>query len=116
MREIGLNFDLAAVREVAKLDLFLALGSFEKDKFGAPRGLVTPNLLEPENFLVEANAFLQVVQPIAGMEQLEGESHGFILAEAWCRAMSQDSPMVRSPRSPSHVPTSPRRRSNMDAC
>ena len=76
MGEVWLHFDVAAVREAADFDKFLALRCLEEGEFGAAWGLVAPHFFEAQCPLVEFNGLLKVVHTVAGMVQFVYDAHG----------------------------------------
>ena len=46
-----------------------AAGGFEENQFRSARGFVAADLLKAEDGFVKADALLEVVKPVAGVEQ-----------------------------------------------
>lgn len=76
MGQVGLNLDRAAIGKVAKLDGFFAFLGFQEDQFRTARGFVAAHFFEAEDLPVEADGAFEVVYPVPGMEEFEGQSHG----------------------------------------
>src|SRR4051794_4339048 len=67
--EIGLHLHWATVREVAKLDQFLAVGRFQESQFRAARRFVAAHFLEAEDFLVKLHRPFEIVEPITRVQK-----------------------------------------------
>ena len=70
-REVGQiwpNHDWAALIILAKLDLFLALGRFEKNELRAAPGSVPSYFLQTENVSIKRDRLFQIGYAITGMQ------------------------------------------------
>lgn len=68
--EIGSDLNGAAGVVFADFDQLLASRSFEKDKLGPPSARDAPDFFQAENIFVKGNRFLQIGNPVAGVEEL----------------------------------------------
>jgi hypothetical protein len=73
--EVGLDVDGAAGGEGAQFDGFLAARGLQEDEFGAAGGLVPTDFVESQDFAVEPDGAVEVIDAIAGMEEA-GNAHG----------------------------------------
>jgi hypothetical protein len=69
MGEIGPDGHRTTARIIGDFDQLLAFGSFEENELGAAWRLVTFDLLQSQNVLVEGDGFLQVINAIAGVQE-----------------------------------------------
>jgi len=76
MCQVGLDFHRPAPREVAKLDEFLAVGSLHENQFPSTWRLLPMDLFETQDVLIETDGTLQIVKPVARVQELFGCRHG----------------------------------------
>lgn len=68
--EIRADLDRTACIEFAYFNQLLASGSFEKNELGPATACETPDFFQSENVFVKGNGFLQIGNPVAGVEEL----------------------------------------------
>jgi hypothetical protein len=68
MGQVRPNHYWTALIILAKLDLFLALGRFEKNELGAAPGGVTSCFLQTEDVSIKHDRLFQIGHAITGMQ------------------------------------------------
>jgi len=65
VRQVWTDDDRSALVKFAKLNFLIAARRFQKNELRTAPRSVTPNLLQPQNILIERDRFFQVVYAVA---------------------------------------------------
>ena len=74
--KVRLHLHRIAAGKVTNLDQLLALGGFEKGEFRPARRFVPALFFQTENLAIELDRALEVVDAVAGVQELFGQTHG----------------------------------------
>jgi hypothetical protein len=90
MRQIGLDLNRPAGREIAKLNQFLAAGGFHENQFGPARRFMAAGFFQAQNVFVEFDRFFEVVDAIARMQKFGSLAHALTIARNWAMTTGND--------------------------